>query len=368
MRFGKTMLVLCSLLVTACGGQSNSGRVFAPHYEPTTRSATIRFVGDVMQHKPQIDAAWQDGRYDYTSCFAPVATLLSEADLTIANLETTLRTTPPFSGYPLFAAPSELAAALADAGVDVALLANNHICDRGGKGLRSTIGILDSLGIAHTGAFADLPDYARNNPLSVKVGGFNIAIMNYTYGTNGMPTAKGTFVNRIDTTRIALDMQRARTADIRLVCIHWGQEYAQRPHKAERQLAEWLYQKGATAIIGGHPHVMQPVEIRSDRNGTTQGVTFYSLGNFVSNQIWEATDGGMVATLHFEQTDNQPLRITPSWEYVWVHKRYENGRLRYSVLPLHNHEQAVTDSTQWRLRRFERLSRKFSTADTVIVQ
>ena len=368
MRLEKTMLVVCSLLIAACGGQSNGNSVIIPKAEPTYRSATIRFVGDVMQHKPQIDAALQDGAYDYTSCFAPVATILAEADLTIANLETTLRNTPPFSGYPLFAAPSELADALADAGVDVALLANNHICDRGGNGLRSTIGILDSIGIAHTGAFANLPDYARNNPLSVSVGGFNIAIMNYTYGTNGMPIAKGTFVNRIDTTRIALDMERARTADIRLVCIHWGEEYAQRPHKAERQLAEWLYQKGATAIIGGHPHVMQPVEIRTDHNGTTQGVTFFSLGNFVSNQTWEATDGGMVATLHFEQTGNQPLRITPSWEYVWVHKRYEGSRMHYSVIPLSSHEQMVTDSTKWRLHRFERLSRKFSIADTVIVQ
>lgn len=363
MNVGKWILTIGSLLTVACSGQPQR-QLSAPSTQPDTRCVTIRFIGDVMQHSPQIEAARHNDTYDYTECFAPVADLLSNADLTVANLETTLRPTPPFSGYPLFAAPAALADAMADAGIDVALLANNHICDRGRYGVRSTIHTLDSIGIAHTGAFADLPDYARNNPLTLTIGGFRIAIMNYTYGTNGMPIADGTFVNLIDTTQIALDMQRARTADIRLVCIHWGEEYAQRPSKAQRKMAEWLYQQGATAIIGGHPHVMQPVEVRTDSKGAIRGVTFFSLGNFVSNQTWEATDGGMVATLRFEQQDNQPLQITPSWEYVWVHKQYK----RYSVRPLNGGTEAITDSSVWRLRRFEKLSRKFSVADTVILE
>ncbi len=320
-----------------------------------------------MQHLPQIEAARHGQSYDYSECFSPVAELLSQADLTIVNLETTLRPTPPYSGYPTFSAPNELAQTLANVGVDVALLANNHICDKGYRGIERTISALDSANIRHTGAYISQSDFEKNNPLRLNIGGFDFAILNYTYGTNGLPIPQNTFVNLIDTSRIATDLRQAQDADIRLVCIHWGEEYLQRPTKQQRQLAEWLYNKGATAIIGGHPHVIQPIEVRTNENGAIEGVTYYSLGNFVSNQTWEATDGGMVATLHFSQTDEEPLQITPSCDFVWVHKCRNQGRLRYQILPLDSAITLVKDSSAYRMRRFERLSRKFSTADTVII-
>ena len=339
----------------------------APTAAPKVRTVTIRIVGDVMQHTPQIDAARTATGYDYAPCFEGVKEWLSAADLTIANLETTLRTEGPYSGYPRFAAPAALAVALADAGVDVALLANNHICDRGGEGLRNTVAALDSVGISHTGAYADLPDYARNNPLTVVVGGFRIASMNYTYGTNGLPVGRGTYVNLLDTVRIAADMERARTADIRVVCVHWGEEYHARPSKAQREMADWLYRNGATVVVGGHPHVVQPVEVLTDRRGCTRGVTFYSLGNYVSNQTLPGTDGGMVATLHFRHEEGDLLEISADWDFVWTHRGWANGRRSYRVLPLSEAQTAIKDSTAWRASRFERSCRRFRTADTVIV-
>lgn len=339
----------------------------APSAAPKVRTATIRIVGDVMQHTPQIDAARTATGYDYAPCFEGVREWLSEADLTIANLETTLRAEGTYSGYPRFAAPAALAGALADAGVDVALLANNHICDRGGEGLRRTIAVLDSVGVAHTGAYADLPDYARHNLLTVVVGGFRIAIMNYTYGTNGLPVGRGTYVNMLDTVRIAADMERARTADIRVVCVHWGEEYHARPSKAQREMADWLYRHGATVVVGGHPHVVQPVEVLADRSGRTRGVTFYSLGNYVSNQTLPGTDGGMVATLRFRQTDDDLLEMSADWDFVWTHRGSVGGRRTYRVLPLSEAQTTVKDSTAWRASRFERSCRRFRTADTVIV-
>ena len=363
------MAMMCALMwCVSCDRAPQAQRPTpAPTSTPQVRTATIRIVGDVMQHAPQIEAALTTTGYDYTPCFEGVKEWLAAADLTITNLETTLRTEGPYSGYPRFAAPAALATALADAGVDVALLANNHICDRGGDGVRRTVAVLDSVGIAHTGAYADLPDYARNNPLMVTAGDFRIAIMNYTYGTNGLPIGRGTYVNLLDTVRIAADMERARTADIRVVCVHWGEEYHSRPSKAQREMADWLYRHGATVVIGGHPHVVQPVEVLADRKGRTRGVTFYSLGNYVSNQTMQGTDGGMVATLNFRHEEGDLLEISADWDFVWTHRGWSNGRRTYRVLLLSEAQTAVKDTTAWRASRFERSCRRFRTADTVIV-
>lgn len=355
-------------MVCSCGRTApKSTAPTPPVHTERVREATLRIVGDVMQHTPQIDAARTAADYDYAPCFEPVKEWLSNADLTIANLETTLRATPPYSGYPQFAAPSALAFALADAGVDVALLANNHICDRGRTGIINTIAALDSAGLRHTGAYCDLPDYARNNPLTMTVGGFRIAILNYTYGTNGIVTPRGVFVNRIDTVRIAADMERAATADIRVVCVHWGEEYHTRPSKTQRELAEWLFRKGATVIMGGHPHVVQPVEVLTDKWGRVRGVTFFSLGNYVSNQTTPGSDGGMVATLRFRQVGQEPIEISADWDFVWTHRYRKNGQRAYRILPLDALHKVINDSTVWRANRFRNSCRRFQTADTVIV-
>lgn len=102
-----------------------------------------------------------------------------------------------------------LADALRDAGVDVAVLANNHCCDGGAEGIRTTVAELDRCGILHTGVFADSADYKKNNPLYLNRCGMRLAIVNYTYGTNGMPVPAGTIVNLIDTVRMAADLAEA---------------------------------------------------------------------------------------------------------------------------------------------------------------
>ena len=105
-----------------------------------------------------------------------------------------------------------LADALRDAGVDVAVLANNHCCDNGAEGIRTSVEELDRCGIRHTGAFADSADYKKNNPLYLTYCGIRLAIVNYTYGTNGMPVPEGTVVNLIDTVRMTADLAAARAS------------------------------------------------------------------------------------------------------------------------------------------------------------
>ncbi len=227
----------------------------------TLRTATIVFGGDVMQHSQQVRAARQaDGSYSYNAVFAGVKRLFESADVAVVNLETTLSDKGPYTGYPLFRSPDALALGLAEAGVDVALLANNHICDRGATGIRKTIAALDSARVRYTGAWAD--SVRSDYPIRLDVGGFDIRLLNYTYGTNGMPVPKGMRVNMLDTAVIAQDLESIVRTDstIIIAALHWGNEYQRKPSREQRELAGWLNLHGVDIIVGGHPHVVQPID------------------------------------------------------------------------------------------------------------
>ncbi len=267
------------------------------------------FGGDVMQHLPQVEAARRGDGFDYTDVFAALAPRMRAADLAVVNLETTLSLHGPYTGYPMFRSPVALARALRDAGVDVALLANNHCCDGGAAGIRTSIEALDRCGIRHTGVFADSADFRRNHPLYLTCHGLRLALVNYTYGTNGLPVPQGMIVNRIDTVRMARDVAAARAAGVDFVvaCLHWGNEYERRENVVQRRLAKFLRREGVDVIVGSHPHVVQPW------GGDSSHVVLYSLGNLVSNQRRRYTDGGLVAEV----------------EAV----RHPGGRMTYRMVP-----------------------------------
>lgn len=308
--------------------------------EPTigeTRRLTIVFAGDLMQHQPQVEAARQpDGTFDYTDCFRHIAPLFNEAGLVIVNLETTLSEEGPYTGYPMFRSPAQLAGAMKTAGIDVALLANNHICDKGSKGIGSTVDAVEKAGLLYTGAFADSAGYASNHPLTLEKEGFRISLLNYTYGTNGLPVPEGRVVNLIDTAIIARDMAAIeRTEDhIVIACVHWGIEYRILQNKEQQSLAGWLHDRGVDIIIGGHPHVVQPAVTALDTTGVIKYVTSYSLGNFVSNQTQPGTDGGLVVRLTLEKDGDGLTRILPPENlYAWTHRPVIDGKRRYSIIP-----------------------------------
>ena len=271
----------------------------------------LLFAGDVMAHTPQLAAArTDDGRYDFSPVFAYLRPRFAAADAVIVNLETTLTPEPPYSGYPSFRTPASMADALRDAGVDMAVLANNHCCDAGERGIRRTARELERVGIRHTGVFADSIDFVARNPLLFGRHGIRFALLNYTYSTNGLPVPRGTIVNRIDSALMVRDLERARrdSVDCTIVCIHWGVEYERRENDAQRRLAALLRRHGADIIIGSHPHVVQP--FRAD----SLHAVFYSLGNFVSNQRWRYSDGGLMAE----------VSVT----------RHPSGRMSYAARPI----------------------------------
>lgn len=266
-----------------------------------------------MQHQGQIDAARQsDGSYNYHACFSAVKEQIQAADIAIGNLEVTLGG-KPYRGYPAFSSPDEYLYAIHDAGFDVLLTANNHCLDRGRRGLERTIHLLDSLDIPHAGTYLNNEERCRNHPLLIEKKGFRIALLNYTYGTNGLHPSAPNIVNYIDRNQMQQDIRKARSLhpDAIIACMHWGEEYQDLPNSEQRELADWLLQQGVDHVIGAHPHVIQPMELRT--SGCRQHIVVYSLGNFLSNMSAPRTDGGLIFTMTLEKTPS-PLPIPPCME------------------------------------------------------
>lgn len=264
-------------------------------------TADIVFVGDAMQHKSQLDAAHRpDGSYDYSEYFSEIRPRIQEADYAVVNLETPLGGAP-YSGYPMFGAPDSYLDALLEAGFDFILAANNHALDRRDRGVRRTIGEFERRGVPHTGIWRSQAHRDSICPVIVCVNGFRIAMLNYTYSTNGIPIQGEILVDPIDTELIDADIARAREAgaDLIAACMHWGIEYQLLPHASQRAMADRLVERGVDLVIGGHPHVIQPMELRRDVGGETgrNALVVYSLGNFISGMRTDDTRGGAAVSV-----------------------------------------------------------------------
>lgn len=295
----------------------------------------ILFGGDLMQHQSQIDAArCGNGRYSYSVCFDYIRAEVSEADIAIANLETTIGR-GNYSGYPAFCAPDSFLYAAKGAGFDVLLFANNHCLDRGGRGALHTLAMMDSLGIQHCGVYRDSVDRERRVPLMIEKKGIRLAILNYTYGTNGIPVPPPLIVNFIDKEVITADIKRARErqADAIIACIHWGDEYVSLPPKRVQELTDWLLEQGVDHIIGGHPHVLQPMEIRHDTVAMRRNAVVYSLGNLISGMYARGRDGGALAKITMYRFGELVYLGALEYALTWVARPGRDGVRNFTILP-----------------------------------
>lgn len=303
------------------------------------------FAGDMMGHDSQIESARAGDSYNYDTCFSLIRPLIENADIAIANLEVTLAG-QPFKGYPQFSSPDELAISARNAGFDLFITANNHSLDRRKPGLERTNEILDKENIIHTGTFNDETTRARNYPLIIEKNGIRLAILNYTYGTNGLKVQSPNIVNYIDREIIKNDLEKAKLAmpDYTIVTIHWGSEYQRNQNEAQENLAKYILDMGANAIIGSHPHVIQ--KINSYKSGDETKLVVYSLGNFISNQRKRYTDGGIL----FEMTLKKEGGTTEINQYtyhpLWVYKPKNKAGKEYFVLTPSNRNKDFYDSIE----------------------
>lgn len=265
--------------------------------------AELLFVGDAMAHGPQLRAALQpDGTYDFTPCFDALRTEISGADYAVVNLETPV-SGGNYSGYPMFNAPDSYVDALRDAGFDLFLTANNHTLDRGDAGLKKTIHLLDSLGLDHLGTYINATERSRRLPMIAEVKGYRVGMLNYTYGTNGLKAKGDVVVDYIDRDVIAQDVKALRNAGAEIIIanMHWGEEYHLQPVASEKSMADYLTSLGVDVIMGSHPHVVQPVETRTNPITGTPVQVIYSLGNFISNQQDTNSRGGLMVKLRLRR-------------------------------------------------------------------
>jgi poly-gamma-glutamate capsule biosynthesis protein CapA/YwtB (metallophosphatase superfamily) len=310
----KPVLTILALMFGLCGTAQDTTRL------------SLLFVGDIMQHDSNIAAAYNpvSKRYDYSACFEYVAPIVRAADLAIGNLELTLAGSP-YKGYPQFSAPDALAIELKRIGFDVLVTANNHSLDRRKKGVERTVRVLDSLQLLHTGTFIDSTVRANTYPLVIESNGFKLSVLNYTYGTNGIPVTKPTIVNLIDTVQIKLDLAQARAqkTDAIIVFMHWGDEYQSLPNSMQKKLAKLLFREGAKLVIGAHPHVLQPMEWNKERDQ----LVAYSLGNFISGQRPRYRDGGAMVWVDLQKVRKDSIATTSilnsEYELEWVQKSNE---------------------------------------------
>jgi poly-gamma-glutamate synthesis protein (capsule biosynthesis protein) len=239
-----------------------------------------------------------------------------------------------------------LADAAKKAGLNILTTANNHALDRGEKGVIRTIANLRDRKIAFTGTAASATEASRTL-ISTK-NNISLAILAYTYGTNGIPIPKGKdyLVSLIEEKKIIKDIAKARKqgVDIIAISLHFGDEYQRQPNPQQKQLVENLLKAGADIILGSHPHVVQPYKIFKfpGKNGKTRkAVAIYSMGNFISGQTQDYTDLGVIFQVTIRKkfpektAEITGIKALPTW----VHRYTLNNQVKYRVLPL---EQIVT--------------------------
>ena len=317
------VMLLCLSIAQAVAGQDSDSVL------------TLLFTGDIKGHDGQLASARNDssGIYEYDSVFRHIAPFISSVDVATGNLEVTLGG-PPYKGYPAFSSPDELAAACRNAGFDILGTANNHSADRGPRGIFRTIRVLDSLGIRHTGTWISPEERNIISPLMVCHDNLRIALLAYTYGTNGIVVPPPATVAYIDTVRAAADIRRAEwlDADLNVIFIHWGIEYDTLPSAEQKKTAAALRRAGADIIIGSHPHVVQPVEAEQDTAAILHPVV-WSMGNFVSNQRTRRRDGGLMIRLDITAKNDTAYISDAGYVLTWVYTPVENGKQKFYILP-----------------------------------
>lgn len=315
---------------------------------PVGRHLSLLIAGDLMQHMPQIKSARQsDGSYNYEECFAGIKAEVERADIAIANFETTLAG-QPYSGYPQFSAPDDFLSAVQSAGFDIMLTANNHCVDTRRKGLERTLTMMDSLGMAHLGTYRTLDERQEHYPFLLEKNGLRIVLLNFTYDTNGIPVPQPCHVNLMDTLEIAADLDKARQMkpDLIIALPHWGIEYQTLPSKEQREMAAWLLSHGVDHVIGGHPHVAQPLELRNDG----RNLVAWSMGNLVSNQSKPNTYGGYMVRLDITKSGLQTTLSDCYYTLYWVSRPPDNGyRHTYRILPI-DYPDSLLTTTEKTLR------------------
>lgn len=328
---------LISLMFTVAlwldlSGQSGD---FLPETEKQpVQTARVVANGDILYHDILYTSARQaDGTYQFEPYFDYVRDWISEADLAIGDFEGTISDQFPLAGYPLFNAPREAAETMKTTGYDVVDLAHNHILDSHLSGALQTKQLFNDLGLDTVGLYGK--NRQQDGILIKDVNGIKIAILAYAYGYNGMESLLTADDYRhhmadLDRQRIKADVIEAeKRADVTIVLPQMGVEYALEPTEDQIRLYHDMITWGADVIFGGHPHVIEPAEVKV-KDGERK-LIIYSMGNFISNQRLETLDNiwterGLLMDVTFEKQGTKTIIKTakahPTMVWSWGKGEY----------------------------------------------
>lgn len=353
------------------GGTSSGPATPAPKPEPIPdKYATVVSIGDIMCHSTQYQGAKTADGYDFSDFFKEISSYFKASDLAIGNLELTFGGTESgaWRGFPTFNTPDQLANAIADSGIGILMTANNHTYDTGFFGMKRTLDVVRNLGIETNGSRKDEtePKYVVKDLNGIKVG-----MVSYTYETttatqtrkylNGLllsqeaaPLVNSFCYGRIDAfyqeaTEIIAKMKE-EGAEYITFYMHWGNEYQRTQNTQQKTIAQKLSNLGVNMIIGGHPHVVQPIEYLYSEDGQTETVCVYSLGNAVSNQRRSLmpnnapkghTEDGLMVSYTLKKTADGTVTLV-DFEAIptWVDRYLVGGKHKYTIYPMENLEEA----------------------------
>lgn len=328
-------------------------------------TASILSTGDILIHSPFLTAYYDSATdtYDFHEIFQFVKSYIEQADYAVANLEVSLggEEAGEYSGYPCFNCPDAIVDALKDSGFDMLLTANNHIGDTGMDGFNRTQQVLTDKNIDWMGTRTSTD--AKRYQI-VEINGIKIGMVNYTYITrdggttylNGVPISDE-FAQRLncfdynDLDSFYSELEQCMTdmkadgAEATMMYIHWGEEYHLSPMEYQETIAQKLCDIGFDAIVGGHPHVIEPVEVLTNTETGKHTVCLYSMGNEISNQRHELlaedistshTEDGLLFYTNFSRMGDGSVVLTsvdviPTWVNMYYN---DNGRRTYEIVPL----------------------------------
>lgn len=352
------VLVVCGFAVSGHITKNLDGETPTAQTETTTAPAeettnmisrvSLVAVGDNLIHNTLISAGEQeDGTLDYTSFYANIKNDISSADVAVINQETILGgSTFEYTGYPTFNSPWEIGTAAIDAGFDIFTCATNHSLDKGYSGIEQECKFFsEHPEVVHVGTNTSQEEY--NSILYYEKNGIKFAILNYTYGTNGIPIPEGRewCVNMMDKDKITTDVKAAReNADVVIVFPHWGTENSTEVSDYQREYVSLFSELGVDIVIGTHPHVLQPVEWVTNETTGKKMLVYYSLGNFISHQTSLNQLCGGMAQIQIEKKGDEVSITSAKLTPVVCWYKSTNGKYAFSVYKLSDYTEELGTS------------------------
>ncbi len=256
--------------------------------EPIKSKVSLVAVGDNLIHNTLISAGEQsDGTLDYNYFYDNIRDYIQAADIAVINQETMLGGSSfEYAGYPMFNTPWEVGEAAINAGFDVFTCATNHAMDVGSAGIEKELEFFSNHPeVTHVGTYASEEDY--NSITYLEKNNIKFALLNYTYGTNGIsiPEDKPYIVKMLTEENVRKDITEARkNADFVIVFPHWGTENSHDVNEQQKKYVSIFSELGVDLVIGAHPHVLQKVEWVENKTTGKKMLVYYSVGNFISHQ------------------------------------------------------------------------------------